>query len=99
MTITGVVYRLFPEEKHRDFLKRRFWLQELNVKYPQMWELEMWHDDDVSQLKVFKEGDVVACDFLPKGRMYEVAGGDKKVKITLQCTGIKMVYRTSVSSR
>jgi hypothetical protein len=91
--ITGVLYKIFPEEVHRDFHSRKFWIQEMNVKYPNMWQLEMWHDD-VSELLGYKVGDVVECDYRPHGRLYDAYNNEQKVRTILQCTEIKMVYES-----
>lgn len=90
--ISGVIYKIFPEEKHRDFLKKRFWVQQMNIKYPMMWELEVWHDDAVVQLHSFKVGDIVECDYAPVGRLYDM-NGEQKVKTTLNCTRIDLNFR------
>lgn len=91
--IVGVLYNVFPEEVHRDFHKRRFWIQELNKKYPSMYELELWHDD-VYDIKQYSTGDVLECDFIVHGRLYD---DNNKVKMILQCRGIKIIHKSGGS--
>lgn len=88
--ITGVLYKIFETEVHRDFHKRLFWVQQLNVKYPMMWELEMWHDE-CETLNMYRTGMIVECEYRPIGRIYEDRNLVQKVKTSLQCTNIKQV--------
>lgn len=88
--ITGVLYQMFATETHRDFRSRKFWVQELNVKYPNVWELIFWHDDCES-LDQFKVGMIVECEFKVWGRIWEDRDKVRKIKTTLQCVSMKQV--------
>lgn len=69
-TISGVIYKINHIEQYADFTKRVFWVQELNIKYPNTWQLEMWHDD-VAILSSFRENDIVSCEVTIKGKILE----------------------------
>lgn len=60
--LQGVILNIFPTEKHGDFYKRVFWLQEVNpeIKYPSTWALELWHDD-TEDLNLHKVGSPIKC--------------------------------------
>lgn len=88
-TITGTIHTIFPTEQYRDFHKRVFWIKETNVKYPNIWALEMWHDDG-AELGKFSYADEVSCEVSIKGKMWSKNGKDGVINI-LHCTGIKKV--------
>lgn len=94
MSISGVICKILPEERHRDFTKKVFWVKELNVKYGSTWALEFWHDA-VSELSGLNVGDVVECDFLVHGRLYD---DGNKVRIILQAREIKLIYKSGGGS-
>jgi len=90
-TITGVIYQINPVEQYGDFRKRAFWVQELNVKYPNTWQLEMWHDD-VHNLELFSVGDLVECYVTIKGKKVEARNTGKDYIINiLKCDKITCI--------
>lgn len=88
--ISGVIYKIFPEEKRGDFRKRVFWIQQLNVKYPEMWQLEMHHDNTLI-LDRFKEGFIVECDVTVRGKLWQKQNGEDCVIMTLRCDTIRSI--------
>lgn len=85
--LAGEIYRIDPSKKYKDFSNRIFWVKELDVKFPNFWELEMWHDR-VSELEYFAVGDIVEIEFIIHGRVYE-KDNQRKVKTTVECVSIK----------
>ncbi len=88
-TITGAIHTIFPHEKYGPFTKRVFWVKEINVKHPNIWALEFWHDD-IEILDKFKYADEVTCEVTIRGKMYSKNGRDGIIN-TLHCTGIKKI--------
>jgi hypothetical protein len=87
--IAGVIYQINPVEQYGDFRKRVFWVQELNVKYPNTWQIEMWHDD-VHALELLTTGNLVECNVTIKGKMVQGRNGGKDYIINiLKCDSIK----------
>lgn len=87
-TITGVIYEIRNVERYSDFRKRVFLVQELNVKYPNTWQLEMWHDD-VDILNLFQVGNIVECNVSVKGKLCEGKNSGKDFVINiLKCNEI-----------
>lgn len=87
-TIEGVIYKINNTERYTDFFKRTFWVQELNVKYPNTWQLEMWHDD-TEILNEFSIHDIVQCEATLKGKLLEKRGsGEQFVINILKCDSI-----------
>lgn len=90
LKLSGVIRKVFSEKVYGDFHKRVFLLQELNQKHPQIWSLEMWHDD-TSELDLYKQGDVVECEVQVVGRMYEKSSGEENAINLLKCTSINKI--------
>jgi hypothetical protein len=90
-TISGVIYKINPVEQYGDFRKRVFWVQELNVRYPNTWQLEMWHDD-ILNLESLHQSDLVECGVTIKGKMVEGKnGGNDYIINILKCDTIKRI--------
>ncbi len=90
--ITGAIWKIGPTEKvGRDQRwNRKFLVRELDAKYPNVWGLEMWHDNTML-LNEFKEAQVVTCKCVVMGRQYtnRSTGQDDSYTI-LQCIEIKL---------
>lgn len=88
--ITGAIWKIGREEKIGDRFNRKFLVKELNVPNPNVWGLEMWHENTML-LNDFKEAQVVTCKVVVMGRHYEdrVTKEDKSYTI-LQCIEIKL---------
>lgn len=89
-TITGTIHTIFPTERYRDFFKRVFWIKETNVKYPNIWALEMWHEDGAVLDQFRNHSGEVSCEVSVKGKMWSKNGKDNVINI-LHCTGIKKI--------
>lgn len=89
-TITGAIHTIFPHEKYGDFRKRVFWVKEVNVKHPNIWSLEAWHDDTDNLDKLKGYVGEVSCEVTIRGKMYSKNGRDGIIN-TLHCTGIKKI--------
>ncbi len=90
--ITGAIWKIGREEKvGRDQRwNRKFLVRELDAKYPNVWGLEMWHDN-TKLLDEFKEAQVVTCKCVVMGRQYtNRATGQDDSYTTLQCIEIKL---------
>lgn len=90
--ITGAIWKIYPAEKvGRDQRwNRKFLVRELDAKYPNVWGLEMWHDN-VMLLNEYKEAQVVTCKCVVMGRQYtNRATGQDDSYTTLQCIEIKL---------
>lgn len=89
-TIIGALHTIFPHEKYGDFRKRVFWVKEINAKNPNIWQLEMWHDD-IDELDKFKNySGEVSCEVSILGKMWSKNGRDNIINV-LRCTGIKKI--------
>lgn len=90
-TLTGVIVDIFPQVQKRDFVKRVFWLQELNkpANLANYYSIECWHDDGLAMLLDFKKNDVVECQVRILGRKWKASDGDK-VTNTLKCESMKL---------
>ncbi len=83
--LEGAIHTIFPVE----YKKRVFWLKQINVQYPNMWQLELEHDD-ISLLDKFKEADVVQCEVEIRGRHWDKNGRQGVMNI-LKCNDIKKI--------
>lgn len=84
VVLSGVIDTIFATERYGNFEKRVFWVLETGPKYPQVWQLEMWHEDTLT-LDMFKPGHDVIADVEVKGK--KVSKGDKEMVINiLRCT-------------
>lgn len=87
--ITGAIWRIRPTEKvGRDQrFNRKFFIRELNAKYPEVWGMEMWHDNTML-LNEYKESDYVKCKCVVRGRQWTNRNGMDDSIIVLQCIEI-----------
>jgi hypothetical protein len=92
--LQGVILKIKETQKIRDFWKREFWLQEMKTeqnKYPNVWTLELWHDDTM-EIDNFKKGDSVRCYVDIKGKLLTKKGTDQEFIInTLRCWQIQKI--------
>lgn len=81
--ITGVVDTVFPIERYGNFEKRVIWVSEQNAKYPQMWAVELWHDN-VMDCNQVDEGRVISFTVEIRGKQF---GKGEKLFVTniLRC--------------
>ena len=90
--ITGAIYRIGEAHKfgREQMWKRKFWVKEVNVKYPNFWGLEMWHEN-TSLLNEYKQSQVVVCRCIVMGRQYTPKNGtgEEDSYTILQCIEIK----------
>jgi hypothetical protein len=88
--ITGAIWRIRPTEKfgREQRFTRKFFVRELDVKYPNVWGMEMWHDNTML-LNEFKETDVVVCKCVVRGRQYTNNQNMQDSFISLECIEIK----------
>lgn len=92
--LQGVILNIFPAQKFNAFWKRVFWLQEIPAagnKYPNVWELELWHDDTM-EIDHFKIGDSVKCQVEIKGKLLTKKGTDQEFVInSIRCVLIQKI--------
>lgn len=90
--IIGAIWKIGPTKKvGRDQRwVRKFLVKELNATWPNVWGLEMWHEDNVNLLNYFKEAQVVTCKCVVIGRQYTNRDGQDDSYTTLQCIEIKL---------
>lgn len=92
VTITGAIWKIFPVFHSRDCAKRIFWVRETTGQYPMTFQLELWHDDYVTMLSVFKEADMVECKCQIIGRMYQKRTDNQDaVYHTIRCLQITKI--------
>lgn len=90
--ISGAIWKIRPTQLiGRDRTTyRKFYVRELNVKYPNVWGIEMWHDN-VNLLDNLKEADVVTCKCVVRGRQWTNKMGFDDAIISLQCIEINKI--------
>lgn len=89
--LSGIVHTVFPIEQYGNFTKQRFWLKQVNVKYPQIWEIE-FHHDDVDSIKrkgVDDNKTIIDCEIEVRGRLWS-KGGREGVMNQLICKSLKI---------
>lgn len=88
MIITGIIRDIFPERRISDrFRYTEIWIQEPNVKFPQVWPLQVWNDD-AKMLRYFNTGQLVNVHFAPIGRL-TTSNGEEKCFINLRALKIE----------
>lgn len=91
--LTGVLTDVFPAETKGNFTVRVFWLKQPDTeRYPQHWQLEL-HNQDVDRLKGINSGDTLRCEVEIRGRLYTDRNQNKKIFVSLKCTGLEVLKR------
>lgn len=89
LVLTGAIHTIFTTETYGDFRKRVLWLKEINVKNPNTWAVEFYHDDgDI--LGKFSGAEVVTCEVEVLGKLISKQGREFVINI-FRCHGIKKV--------
>jgi hypothetical protein len=86
--LIGKVKKVFDVETFGTFQKRSLWLEEVNEKYANTWNLEFWKED-CSMPDNLKIGDYITCFVDIKGKSYSKKDGSEGVINTLKCWNIE----------
>jgi len=85
--LDGKIRRINKTESYNNFQKRTFWLDDIDEKFPNTWQLELWKDD-VDMIDSYDEGDFITVYLDIKGKYW--SKNDKEgVMNTLKCWNIE----------
>ena len=85
--LEGTLEKVFESQTFNNFEKRVFWLKDIDEKYPNTWQLELWKKD-CSMIDNYKVGDFVTCYIDIKGRHWEKKDNEGVIN-TLKCWNIE----------
>ncbi len=85
--LDGKIRQINEIEIYNTFQKRKFWLQDIDEKYPNTWELELWKDD-VNMIDNYSVGDFITAYIDIKGRVW-TKNDREGVMNTLKCWNIE----------
>lgn len=72
-TVRGIIKRIFDAEVKGNFEKRKLWVEETGVQYPQFFDIE-FQQGDCNKLDAFRPGQEVTVSIDMRGRYWEKDG-------------------------
>ena len=85
--LSGVIKKVFNTESFSNFEKRIFWIEEIQEKYKNTFQLELWKKD-VAMIDSYKVGDYVTVYVDLKGKHWQNAEKEG-VMNSLKCWNIE----------
>jgi hypothetical protein len=85
--LSGVIKKVFNTESFGNFEKRIFWIEEIQEKYKNIFQLELWKKD-VAMIDNYKVGDYVTVYIDIKGKHWQ-SGEKEGVMNSLKCWNIE----------